>query len=88
MNVNDIAVAHALLNECSLSIRDIAKRMNVSVATLYRHTSVSLPSGANGPLTFLLPTKQRSVSVSWGRLVFDVTAAMLGPFVLGCRGVG
>lgn len=35
---SDIVAAKALMNEGTLPVRDIARRMGVSVATLYRHT--------------------------------------------------
>lgn len=38
MRPNDIVAARALMNEGTLPVRDIARRMGVSVATLYRHT--------------------------------------------------
>lgn len=34
----DIVAARALMSEGTLPVRDIARRMGVSVATLYRHT--------------------------------------------------
>ena len=33
----DVTVARALMKEGKLPVRDVAKRMGVSVATLYRH---------------------------------------------------
>lgn len=33
----DLAVAHALLADGSITIRDVAKRLGVSVSTLYKH---------------------------------------------------
>ena len=38
MRATDIVAARALMNEGTLPVRDIARRMGVSVATLYRHT--------------------------------------------------
>lgn len=38
MRASDVAAARAMMAEGSLPVRDIAKRMGVSVATLYRHT--------------------------------------------------
>ena len=37
MKPADVAAARALLDAGSLPVRDIARRLNVSVATLYRH---------------------------------------------------
>lgn len=37
MCASDVAAARAMMSEGSLPVRDIAKRMGVSVATLYRH---------------------------------------------------
>ncbi len=37
MRPADIAAAKALMKEGSLPVRDIARRLNVSVATLYRY---------------------------------------------------
>ena len=39
----DVMAARALMNEGKLPVRDVAKRMGVSVATLYRHV------GKRGP---------------------------------------
>lgn len=33
----DVTAAHAVMKEGKLPVRDVAKRMGVSVATLYRH---------------------------------------------------
>ncbi len=41
LNESDIATAKALLADESFSMADVAKRLNVSPATLYRH----LPGG-------------------------------------------
>ena len=38
MRPHDVAAARALMREGSLPVRDIARRMGVSVATLYRYT--------------------------------------------------
>lgn len=38
MRANDVAAARAMMTEGTLPVRDIAKRMGVSVATLYRYT--------------------------------------------------
>lgn len=38
MRATDIVAARAMMNEGTLPVRDIARRMGVSVATLYRHT--------------------------------------------------
>jgi AcrR family transcriptional regulator len=37
MRPADVAAAKALMKEGSLPVRDIARRLNVSVATLYRY---------------------------------------------------
>ena len=37
MRPSDVVAARALMNEGTLPVRDIARRMGVSVATLYRH---------------------------------------------------
>lgn len=39
MRPADVAAAKALMNEGSLPVRDIARRLGVSVATLYRYAS-------------------------------------------------
>ena len=38
MHAGDVTAARAMMQEGSLPVRDIAKRMGVSVATLYRYT--------------------------------------------------
>ena len=38
MRPQDVAAARALMREGSLPVRDIARRMGVSVAALYRYT--------------------------------------------------
>lgn len=38
MRASDVTAARAMMREGSLPVRDIAKRMGVSVATLYRYT--------------------------------------------------
>lgn len=38
LRASDVVAARALMTEGSLPVRDIAKRMGVSVATLYRYT--------------------------------------------------
>mgnify|MGYP003376110374 FL=1 len=37
LSVKDLAAAHALLADPSISVSDIAQRLNVAVSTLYRH---------------------------------------------------
>ncbi|WP_454888803.1 helix-turn-helix domain-containing protein, partial [Sphingobium indicum] len=37
MRPSDVAAARAMMKEGTLPVRDIAKRMGVSVATLYRY---------------------------------------------------
>ena len=43
MQPSDVIAARAMMNDGSLTVRDIAKRMGVSIATLYRHV------GKRGP---------------------------------------
>ena len=44
MQSSDVIAARAMMNEGSLTVRDIAKRAGVSVATLYRHVGKRVPS--------------------------------------------
>lgn len=55
MGPSDVTAARAMMKEGTLPVRDIAKRMGVSVATLYRYagkrgsgTSVKEPAAAHG----------------------------------------
>ena len=55
MRPSDITAARAMIKEGTLPVRDVAKRMGVSVATLYRYAgkrgsggSVKEPATAHG----------------------------------------
>ena len=55
MRASDVTAARAMMKEGSLPVRDIAKRMGVSVATLYRYAGkragpalVTEPASAHG----------------------------------------